>query len=481
MPLNLQRSIVRSAVVTTVVCLFISLGLSWLVGDGSPGLSQLGWPLALALGIGAFTGISALARVKKGILGALNTGMSYTPVDRSAFPDFDWASLDDYAAQLESRGFKREGDFTTFPASANSSGVAACFIDTPGSTLVEVQQIRLVGPDASRLQLPPGSTDVHFSIFSLLGGRAAITTTDRVPLAANFMMRCANDVVAAFPGTSLLDLLDKHMRLVSHSSGKSGLPVSEGLTLQRYILLQRERFAEAKNRISAESSLSLARQFDLFESAPQTAWAPRSAALSQLSVRPMEEVDRLATAHKRPPIVLSSASGNTGDRQLQDASVDESDSAALSPELAALRQRLESGASWFYWIAGLSAVNAVVALMGSDWGFAIGLGISQIFSGIAVELQKEAASSGLAAVTLWVLAFASIGFIACCGWLARRPSLAAFVAGMVVFGLDTLIFLVATDWIGLIFHALALYFLWTGFSAAREIARLRQNGRASAN
>jgi hypothetical protein len=69
---------------------------------------------------------------------------------------------------------------------------------------------------------------------------------------------------------------------------------------------------------------------------------------------------------------------------------------------------------------------------------------------------------------LWLSAFASIAFFAACGWLARRPSVIAFGGGIAIFALDSAIFLLAHDWIGLGFHGLALYFLWSGLSAARE-------------
>ena len=58
------------------------------------------------------------------------------------------------------------------------------------------------------------------------------------------------------------------------------------------------------------------------------------------------------------------------------------------------------------------------------------------------------------------------------GWLAQRPSIAAFLFGIALFALDTVIFVLARDWIGVAFHGLALYFLWKGFTAAREMKRL---------
>ena len=41
----------------------------------------------------------------------------------------------------------------------------------------------------------------------------------------------------------------------------------------------------------------------------------------------------------------------------------------------ALVKRVENGGRWFYWIAGLSAVNFVFFMLGSDKGFAVGTAI----------------------------------------------------------------------------------------------------------
>jgi hypothetical protein len=45
----------------------------------------------------------------------------------------------------------------------------------------------------------------------------------------------------------------------------------------------------------------------------------------------------------------------------------------------------------------------------------------------------------------------------------------AFIVGMVVYGLDALIMLWATDWLSLAFHGLALYFMYRGWQACRAL------------
>src|SRR5688572_28411552 len=51
---------------------------------------------------------------------------------------------------------------------------------------------------------------------------------------------------------------------------------------------------------------------------------------------------------------------------------------AITADQQHLEMRLKSGASWFYWIAGLSIINSIAALSGAGWGFIVGLGVTQI-------------------------------------------------------------------------------------------------------
>ena len=58
-------------------------------------------------------------------------------------------------------------------------------------------------------------------------------------------------------------------------------------------------------------------------------------------------------------------------------SADDTAQNAATVEVAALEKQVERGASWFYWIAGLSLVNSILSLTDSGWMFFFGLGITQ--------------------------------------------------------------------------------------------------------
>jgi hypothetical protein len=128
----------------------------------------------------------------------------------------------------------------------------------------------------------------------------------------------------------------------------------------------------------------------------------------------------------------------------------------------AVRQ-LKSGASWFYWVAGLSLVNSIVAFSGSSWHFLFGLGITQIFDGLRENL------GGAGTIVVLALDLAAAGLFILFGVFANKGHLWAFITGMVLFGLDGLLFVLVRDWLGVGFHAFVLYCLYRGMSACRQL------------
>ena len=156
------------------------------------------------------------------------------------------------------------------------------------------------------------------------------------------------------------------------------------------------------------------------------------------------------------------------DQSVQDAgeptmSLSEQKAAAL----AIVQTHVVRAANWFYWIAGLSLVNLGAIAMGANFRFIIGLGFSELLGGMAQEMSASSGTNGPMLVACAGGALLA-AFFGACGWFARRPSVVAFIVGMVVFGLDTGIFIMAKDWLGVAFHAYALYCLWRGVTATRQ-------------
>jgi hypothetical protein len=131
-------------------------------------------------------------------------------------------------------------------------------------------------------------------------------------------------------------------------------------------------------------------------------------------------------------------------------------------ERTPLQDQRRRGAQWFYWIAGLSLINAVLAFSGQKWRFILGLGITQL-------VQELAQRSGGAGVKAGAVGLAMIGFFTVLGHRALLGHQWAFVLGMVLFGLDGCIFVLAQDWIGVAFHGFALAMIGKGYVAARRL------------
>lgn len=129
---------------------------------------------------------------------------------------------------------------------------------------------------------------------------------------------------------------------------------------------------------------------------------------------------------------------------------------------AALAQ-VKSGASWFYWIAGLSLVNSISAFAGSDWRFILGLGIRQLIDALGQGIEGSGKYIAL------VLDLVAAGVLVLFGVFGGKGHLWAFVVGMVLFALDGVLFLLVQDWIGVAFHAFVLYCLFRGFQGCRAM------------
>jgi hypothetical protein len=135
------------------------------------------------------------------------------------------------------------------------------------------------------------------------------------------------------------------------------------------------------------------------------------------------------------------------------------------PQVFRDRSRLKSGASWFIWIGLLSLVNSFVSLAGGKWAFLIGLGVTQAADGVARGLDFGSTSTILAAFFDVFVATVFITF----GLFAQKGRSWAFIVGMVLYGLDGLLFLLVADFLSLGFHVFALWNLFSGYRASRRL------------
>ncbi len=128
-----------------------------------------------------------------------------------------------------------------------------------------------------------------------------------------------------------------------------------------------------------------------------------------------------------------------------------------------IENQLKSGASWFYWIAGLSLFNSLAPRFGLGWGFVVGLGLTQEIDHLARQMGPDARTTAL------VLDGLAAGLFALFGWLGQKRQAWAYIIGMVLYTLDALLLLPRADWFSIAFHLFALYCLLGGYRALRKL------------
>ena len=139
---------------------------------------------------------------------------------------------------------------------------------------------------------------------------------------------------------------------------------------------------------------------------------------------------------------------------------------------AEVYERYKSGANWFYWIAGLTLITSIVTFFGGGWRFLISLGTTQFFDGVAEGMSTE--FGGAPQVIALVLDIFVTALFVLFGVLAGKKILSAYMIGMIVYALDGLVSLLFQDLIGVLAHAVVLFFMARGYMAGRELMSLER-------
>jgi len=131
---------------------------------------------------------------------------------------------------------------------------------------------------------------------------------------------------------------------------------------------------------------------------------------------------------------------------------------AVAKMVAAARVR--AGAKWFYWIAGLSMINSLAVISGGNFHFVVGLGVTSVVDAMA----RQVGSMG-SVLDVVINGFVS-GVFVLFGYFAVKGQRWAFLVGMGLYALDGLLLLGAKDFLGMGFHAYALFAIYRGLQAA---------------
>ena len=143
-------------------------------------------------------------------------------------------------------------------------------------------------------------------------------------------------------------------------------------------------------------------------------------------------------------------------------------SQALIEQKLRAEQVVKNGAGWFLAIAGLSIVNSVLTLAGMNFHFIFGLGITEIVDAIGRESGTTGSTLGLI-VNLFIAGI-FLGF-----WhFARLGEKWAFWTGMILYAIDGVILIPFKDFLGLAFHAYALFRIYNGMQGIPVLEKIRQ-------
>jgi hypothetical protein len=139
---------------------------------------------------------------------------------------------------------------------------------------------------------------------------------------------------------------------------------------------------------------------------------------------------------------------------------------ATDPKIAVVL-RMRRGAGWFLTIGLLSAVNAILQIFDAKIRFIFGLGITQV-----VDAAAHGAQNGTIIVVV-VDGLFILMLLLCSKW-AKTGSQGAFLGGMIAYALDGVLLLIFSMWLDAAVHAYALWMIWQGFTASRELAQMQQ-------
>ncbi len=172
------------------------------------------------------------------------------------------------------------------------------------------------------------------------------------------------------------------------------------------------------------------------------------------------------------------------DNQLSPSQTTTSEKEAIRKEIEAgmrLEGKLKSGSSWFIWIALLSIINSIIVLADGSWTFIFGLGLTQLCDGIVLGVSGEFPQYAIIAkVVGFALVLVISAVFAIFANQARKRKRWAFIVGMTLYALDGLMLLAFRDFLGVLFHVWALWGLYNGLKACRQLDAFEADLQAGA-
>jgi len=121
------------------------------------------------------------------------------------------------------------------------------------------------------------------------------------------------------------------------------------------------------------------------------------------------------------------------------------------------------GAVLFLWIGIFSALNILSIIVHQNLQFIAGLGINYIILGVMDGILR---ATGVNLIIVgYALAFLVSGLFIFIWKKSKQENKAIYLTGLIIYGLDTIIFVFTKEWFSLGFHVFALVMLGNGYNA----------------
>jgi hypothetical protein len=146
--------------------------------------------------------------------------------------------------------------------------------------------------------------------------------------------------------------------------------------------------------------------------------------------------------------------------------------AQLAVQLAQLKARIRVSADWFFWIAGLSIINSIMVQAGGGLHFVVGLGVTEFVDAVVAQGPSNIHVAG------WIVNIVIAGVFALFGKFGREGKKGAFLVGMALYAADALLMAKFQIWLGVAFHAYALYRIYLGLGAVNTLESIKDRAAA---
>jgi hypothetical protein len=143
----------------------------------------------------------------------------------------------------------------------------------------------------------------------------------------------------------------------------------------------------------------------------------------------------------------------------------------LMEERLKLEKQLIKGANWFFWIAAVSGINTLNLIIGGNTSFVLGLGITRIIGGFAYGMAGGSGSN-IPLIISFILDGLFILLFFILGHFSKRRKNWAFIVGIAIYALDTLVFIWASEMVNIGFHIFALVMIFDGFKANKKLREM---------